>query len=95
MIKHQETILNTVVRRQDTTWKYEWVVDNPEKEGTVFLNPVIYDKSNEKTWYFAPDEDTGANVNTLNDKTEDYEEIDGVKRNHYSGGVSLMVKQDI
>ena len=85
MIKHQETILNTVVRRQDTTWKYEWDVDNPEKDGTVFLNPVIYDKSNEKTWYFAPDEDTGANVNTLNDVSEEYsyEEIDGVKRNHF------------
>ena len=84
MIKHQETILNSVVRRQDTTWKYEWDVDNPEKEGTVFLNPVIYDKSNEKTWYFAPDEDTGANVNTLNVKSEkySYKELDGTPRNH-------------
>ena len=83
MKKNTETIINIGVRRQDTTWKYEWDVDTPEKEGTVFLNPVIYDKNNDKTWYFAPDEDTGANPNTLNTELPgEYSEEDGTPRNH-------------
>lgn len=82
MIKHTETIYNTTVRRQDTTWKYEWDVDNPDKEGTVFLSPLIYDKKHEKTWTFAPDEESGANPYTLNINGADYSEEDGVPRNH-------------
>ena len=82
MIKHTETIYNTNVRRQDTTWKYEWCVDNPDKEGTVFLSPLIYDKYHEKTWTFAPDEESGANPYTLNIDGADYSEEDGVPRNH-------------
>lgn len=82
MIKHTETIYNTMVRRQDTTWKYEWDVDNPDKEGTIFLSPIIYDKKREKTWTFAPDEDTGANPYTLNINGADYSEADGEPRNH-------------
>lgn len=82
MIKHTETIYNTTVRRQDTTWKYEWDVDNPDKEGTIFLSPIIYDKKHEKTWTFAPDEETGANPYTLNINGADYSEEDGVPRNH-------------
>ena len=82
MIKHTETIYNTTVRRQDTTWKYEWDVDNPDKEGTVFLSPIIYDKNREKTWTFAPDEESGANPYTLNINGADYSEADGTPRNH-------------
>ena len=82
MIKHTETIYNTTVRRQDTTWKYEWDVDNPDKEGTVFLSPIIYDKNREKTWTFAPDEESGANPYTLNIDGADYSEADGEPRNH-------------
>jgi len=79
MIKHTETIYNTSVRRQDTTWKYEWDVDNPDKEGTVFLSPIIYDKNREKTWTFAPDEDSGANPNTL---TIGENDLDDEPKNH-------------
>ena len=82
MIKHTETIYNTTVRRQDTTWKYEWDVDNPDKEGTIFLSPIIYDKNREKTWTFAPDEESGANPYTLNINGADYSEADGEPRNH-------------
>ena len=82
MIKHTETIYNTTVRRQDTTWKYEWDVDNPDKEGTIFLSPIIYDKNREKTWTFAPDEESGANPYTLNIIGADYSEADGTPRNH-------------
>lgn len=82
MIKHTETIYNTTVRRQDTTWKYEWDVDNPDKEGTIFLSPIIYDKNHEKTWTFAPDEESGANPYTLNINGADYSEADGTPRNH-------------
>lgn len=82
MIKHTETIYNTTVRRQDTTWKYEWDVDNPDKEGTIFLSPIIYDKKHEKTWTFAPDEETGANPYTLN--IGDYDK-DGEPKNHLDG----------
>ena len=82
MIKHTETIYNTTVRRQDTTWKYEWDVDNPDKEGTIFLSPIIYDKNREKTWTFAPDEESGANPYTLNIVGADYSEADGEPRNH-------------
>ena len=82
MIKHTETIYNTTVRRQDTTWKYEWDVDNPDKEGTIFLSPIIYDKNREKTWTFAPDEESGANPYTLNINGADYSEADGTPRNH-------------
>ena len=82
MIKHTETIYNTTVRRQDTTWKYEWDVDNPDKEGTIFLSPIIYDKNREKTWTFAPDEESGANPYTLNIIGADYSEADGEPRNH-------------
>lgn len=81
MIKHTETIYNTNVRRQDTTWKYEWCVDNPDKEGTVFLSPIIYDKNHEKTWTFAPDEESGANPYTLTVREDDVPP-DGTPRNH-------------
>lgn len=81
MIKHTETIYNTTVRRQDTTWKYEWDVDNPDKEGTIFLSPIIYDKNREKTWTFAPDEESGANPYTLT-VSEDDVPPDGTPRNH-------------
>ena len=81
MIKHTETIYNTTVRRQDTTWKYEWDVDNPDKEGTIFLSPIIYDKSHEKTWTFAPDEETGANPYTLNIGND----LDGNPKNRLDG----------
>lgn len=81
MIKHTETIYNTTVRRQDTTWKYEWDVDNPDKEGTVFLSPLIYDKKHEKTWTFAPDEESGANPYTLTVREDDVPP-DGTPRNH-------------
>lgn len=81
MIKHTETIYNTTVRRQDTTWKYEWDVDNPDKEGTVFLSPIIYDKNHEKTWTFAPDEESGANPYTLTVREDDVPP-DGTPRNH-------------
>lgn len=79
MIKHTETIYNTSVRRQDTTWKYEWDVDNPDKEGTVFLSPIIYDKNREKTWTFAPDEDSDANPYTL---TIGEDDLDDEPKNH-------------
>lgn len=82
MIKHTETIYNITVRRQDTTWKYEWDVDNPDKEGTIFLSPIIYDKTHEKTWTFAPDEETGANPYTLNIGDDD---SDGNPKNHLDG----------
>lgn len=81
MIKHTETIYNTTVRRQDTTWKYEWDVDNPDKEGTIFLSPIIYDKKHEKTWTFAPDEETGANPYTLNIG----DDLDGNPKNRLDG----------
>ena len=81
MIKHTETIYNITVRRQDTTWKYEWDVDNPDKEGTIFLSPIIYDKTHEKTWTFAPDEETGANPYTLNIG----DDSDGNPKNHLDG----------
>lgn len=41
MLKHTETNINSVVRRQDTTWKYEWDADNPNKTGTIFLSPDL------------------------------------------------------
>lgn len=41
MLKHTEINTNSVVRRQDTTWKYEWDVNNPDKFGTIFLDPSL------------------------------------------------------
>lgn len=73
MIKNTETIINTQIRRQDASWKYEWDADHPDKEGTIFLNPYIYDKKDNKTWTLAPTLDTGANPNTLSLELDDYD----------------------
>lgn len=56
MIKHSENILNCDIRRQDTTWKYEWDVNNPQVKGTIFLDPGIAGVSN-KTWWFNANSD--------------------------------------
>ena len=82
MIKTTKTILTTAIRRQDTSWKYEWDVDNPDKPGTIFLNPIIYDKRKSKTWTLAPTEDTGANPNTLALTPED---TDSIPKNRLDG----------
>lgn len=78
MIKNTEIILNTKATNNNASWKYIWNVDHPEKEGHIYLNPIIYDKSKDKSWLLAPTEDTGANPNTL---SYDLDEFDSIPKN--------------
>ena len=41
MLKHSETILNSSIRRQDTTWDYRWDYYNPDDPDTIYLDPQI------------------------------------------------------
>ena len=57
MLKHSETIINSSVRRQDTTWDYRWDFHNQDDQNTIFLRPEMQDggDGNNTTWYFNGD----------------------------------------
>lgn len=57
MLKHSETIINSSVRRQDTTWDYRWVFHNQDDPNTIFLRPEMQNggDGNNTTWYFNGD----------------------------------------
>ena len=57
MLKHSETIINSSVRRQDTTWDYRWDSNNQDDPNTIFLRPEMQDggDGNNNTWYFNGD----------------------------------------
>ena len=57
MLKHSETIINSSVRRQDTTWDYRWDFNNQDDPNTIFLRPEMQDggDGNNTTWYFNGD----------------------------------------
>ena len=57
MLKHSETIINSSVRRQDTTWDYRWDSNNQDDPNTIFLRPEMQDggDGNNTTWYFNGD----------------------------------------
>ena len=57
MLKHSETIINSSVRRQDTTWDYRWNFHNQDDQNTIFLRPEMQDggDGNNTTWYFNGD----------------------------------------
>ena len=64
MIKHTETIINTSVRRQDTTWRFEWDMDKATADD-IFLD-FDTNKGTNKTWYF---EYTDGEPDTPGEKT--------------------------
>ena len=57
MLKHIETIINSSVRRQDTTWDYRWDFHNQDDPNTIFLRPEMQNggDGNNTTWYFNGD----------------------------------------
>ena len=57
MLKHSETILNSSIRRQDTTWDYRWDYYNPDDPNTIYLDPQISttDSVIGNTWKFCGD----------------------------------------
>ena len=57
MLKHSETIINSSVRRQNTTWDYRWNFHNQDDQNTIFLRPEMQDggDGNNTTWYFNGD----------------------------------------
>lgn len=57
MLKHSETILNSSIRRQDTTWDYRWDYYNPDDPNTIFLDPQIDTRDSVlgTAWKFAGD----------------------------------------
>ena len=59
MLKHSETIINTSVRRQDTTWDYRWDFYNKEDPNTIYLRPDIEVEGtgSNTTWHFNGDAD--------------------------------------
>jgi len=65
MLKHSETIINNKVRRQDTTWDYRWDYYNPDKDGTIFLDPEMTYETNvgHDSWRFCGDADDLAITN--------------------------------
>ena len=57
MLKHSETIINSSVRRQDTTWDYRWDFHKQDDPNTIFLRPDMQNDSGlgNETWYFCGD----------------------------------------
>jgi hypothetical protein len=57
MLKHSETILNSTISRQDSTWDYRWDYYNPDDPQTVYLDPNIQFSESVAgdSWRFAGD----------------------------------------
>lgn len=63
MLKETKSIIS-VTRKPTDEFVYQCDTNDTDK-GIISINPIVYDKSKDKTWTLAPTVDTGANPNTI------------------------------